>query len=101
MSEQDQSLEQVVSEIDDRIAEGDLEAAGARLDEAIESFGEAPLLLAARAEIALENEDYEECVIAADHGLGKVESGPARARLLAYKAYAKFYLDENEQARAL
>ncbi|MFU8806970.1 MAG: tetratricopeptide repeat protein, partial [Bradymonadaceae bacterium] len=59
-------------------------------------------MLVLRAEIALDAENFDECLIAARHGLKSVEEvGPERARLLALEAYANFYLDKVEEARVL
>jgi tetratricopeptide (TPR) repeat protein len=100
MAEQDMvGLDEALEAIDELVEEGDFEGALRRLDEAVEAFGPNPQLLVLRAEIALEDEDYDECLVAATDGLGRVEEGQDKARLLAIKGYAHFYLDQIEEAR--
>lgn len=103
MAEQEKAEELVeaIEAIEELVREGDLEEAETRLDAAMETYGQDPRLLVLRAEIALDGEDYEECLIAARHGLGVVEGGPERARLLALEGYGQFYLDQIEEARGL
>ncbi|MFU8802406.1 MAG: tetratricopeptide repeat protein [Bradymonadaceae bacterium] len=92
--------------IEELVVEGELDEAEERLDEAMETFGEEPRLLVLRAEIALDAEDFEECLVATRHALKNEalngeEAAPERARLLALEAYANFYLDKVEEARVL
>ncbi|MBA2664751.1 MAG: hypothetical protein H0U74_20860 [Bradymonadaceae bacterium] len=104
MSQQDPSssaseLEASLLAIEESIADGDLDEAQTQLEQALEAFGEVTPLLVHQAEIALESEQYDECVVAVDHALKRVDEPGPKARLLAYRAYAKFYLDELEEGR--
>jgi Tfp pilus assembly protein PilF len=101
------TLDEVVAEIDDLIADYELDDAKARLGEAFAEFGKLARLQILEAELALEDEAYERCVAVVDEALDEVsgdddngyEDEEARARLLAQKGYALYYLDEIEEAR--
>lgn len=93
-------LEETISKIDDLIAEGDLDGAREAIDGALQAQGSAGELLLLRAEVALESEEYGECISAVEDGLSKIEDDETAAQLLALTGYARFYLDELDQARA-
>ena len=92
-------LDEAIEAIDDHLADGELAAAEEAIKRAIDSHGQAEELLLLRAEVALESDDYEECIVAVDDALKKVDSDYARAQLLEYRGYARFYLDELDEAR--
>jgi tetratricopeptide (TPR) repeat protein len=93
------TLDEAVAEIDDLMADFELDEAKERLDEAIKEFGENARLRVLDAEIALDAEDYERCVDVVDEAVEHVESTSEVARLLALKGYALYYLDEIDLAR--
>lgn len=94
-----QTLDDVVAEIDDLIADYELDDADERLKEALEQFGRVDRLRVLEAELALEAENYDACITNIDASLGEVDDDAARARLLALRGYAQYYLDDIEDAR--
>lgn len=92
-------LDEAIETIDDRLVEGEFEAADQAVDEAIETFGDEEELLILRAEVALEAERYRECVLAVDDAVQRVDSDAANAQLLELRGYAQFYGDELDSAR--
>ncbi len=85
--------------IDELIADGELEQAEEAIDEAVAKYGDDGELLVLRAEVALESDEYEECLFAVDDALGKVDDEQVRSQLLELKGYANFYGGELEEAR--
>ena len=92
-------LEAVLDDIDEMLMEGQFDEAEAAIDEAIAEYGDVDDLLILRAESALEAEEYEECIFAVDDALEKVEDELTRGRLLESRGYAKFYVDQLDEAR--
>lgn len=93
------TVQDAIDNIDELIAQGEFEEAEEAIDEAIEAYGSTEELLVLRAEVALESEEYAECVVAVKDALGQVESDEIYGQLLAIVGYAHFYLDELEEAR--
>ncbi len=93
-----ESVDELVDRVDALVEEGELGEAEALLDEGAERFDD-PLLKVLRAQLALDAGEYDECVVAADHGLGEVEDKALRAELLEARGWAQYYLDELEEAR--
>lgn len=93
------TLDDVIAEIDDLIADGELEDASARLSEAIDEHGRVARLRVLEAEIALEDENYDDCVALVDESVEQVDDDEDRARLLAFKGYALYYDDQIDEAR--
>ena len=99
--EQEKSLENVddlVERVDDLVEEGAFEEAEEVLEAGAERFDD-PVLEVLRAQLALDAGEYEECVVAADHGLETVEDEALRAELMEARGWAQYYLDELESAR--
>lgn len=98
--EETATLETLLEEIDELIVEEQLDEAKGMIEEALKTQGDVEELLVLGAEVALESEDYEQCVRAADDAVERVDSDAARGQLLELRGYAQFYLDELESARA-
>ncbi len=96
-----EKVDEAVDGIDELIAQGEFEEADEALEGAIERFGEVEELLVLRAELALEAEEYGECVAAAEYALnnGEEYDDEVRGQLLELKGYAQFCLDDSEEAR--
>lgn len=93
-------LQTTLDAIDDLLAQGDLDAAESAVDAALESHGPSGELYVLRAEVALEKEDYTECVTSVQDALSNVDDDATRGTLLSTQGYAHFYLNELEKARA-
>lgn len=93
------TLQDEVDAIYEFIDDGDLEAADERLQGAMKTFGQDIELLIIQVEMALEDEDYEGAVVAAEQSLTKSDDGEHVARLQSIRGYAKYYLDEMDEAR--
>ncbi|MFP4599162.1 MAG: hypothetical protein ACLFVJ_12965, partial [Persicimonas sp.] len=90
------------AEIDDLLVDYELDEAEERLRDAFDEFGRLPRLRALEAEIALESDEYEECVEVVDEAVEALADDgddEIRGRLLAFKGYALYYLDEIDRAR--
>jgi tetratricopeptide (TPR) repeat protein len=93
------SLESAATAIESLVEDGDLGSAEDLLGEAIQRFGMNDSLLILQAELVLEDEDYRGAIAACKEALDKVKKDHLVAKLLAYKGYAHYYLDELEEAR--
>lgn len=85
--------------IEDALADGNVELASSTL---VGAFGEHPNaaeLNVLKAEIALEEEDYEGSLSLCDEALKSVEDLEWKARAFSCKGYASFYNDDFENAR--
>ena len=94
-----EDLDAAVVVIEDYLADGDFDQAEEALDEAIGLFGEDRALLLLRAEVALDGEEYEECLFAVESALNGVDDDYDRGQLLEMKGYAHFYLGQPQEAR--
>lgn len=94
-----EEVQKKVEEIEEFIADGELEKAEEAIDAAIEALGPKDELLILRAETALEKEEYRECLVAAEEGAKQTEDEHARGVLLTHAGYARFYLNELQDAR--
>src|SRR5690554_7983473 len=78
MSEQDagreQSLKQAVEAIEALIEEEEIDQASEQVEAGIARFGEKAALLVLKADLALDDEDYDACVAAADAAIAKLEA---------------------------
>ncbi len=94
-------IDEALEAVDELILEGQFEEADEALEAAIEAHGEHEALLMMRAELALEAEDYDECIAATDHALehSAIEDDDTRGQLLELKGYAQFCVDDSESAR--
>lgn len=111
MSEHDagseQSLEQVVEAIEALIEADEIDQAGEQLEAGLARFGAKAALLVLRADLALDDEDYDGCVEAADQAIAKLEAAGAEpdaeqlSRVLVCKGYALYGRDELHEARAV
>ena len=63
------------------------------------SFGQDIELLIIQAEMTLEDEDYDGAVVAAEQAVPKTDDGEQVARLQSIAGYAKYYLDQMDDAR--
>lgn len=116
MSEQDVgqqvSFEQAVEAVEALIAEDEIEQASQKVAAAIAEFGSKAALLVLKADLALDTEDYDACIEAADAAVAQFEAAgddtdadaeqadaDQIARALACKGYALFYRDEIDLAR--
>lgn len=93
------TIDEVIDQIDDLIADWSLDEASERLEAAYETFGQRGELRVLEAEIALEGEDYEEVVEVADEALDDIDDERLQGRLFAATGYALYYLDEVDEAR--
>ncbi len=93
------TLDEAVAEIDDLLADFEIDDADERLQAAIGQFGRVDRLRVLEAELALESEDYDGCIDAVEQSVDEVDDATARARLLALKGYAQYYLDDIDSAR--
>lgn len=109
MSEQDtgqeMSLEQVVEAIEALIDQDEIEQASQKVEAGIAQLGEKADLLVLKADLALDTEEYEACIEAADAAIAKLEKAGDEpdaeqlAHALACKAYALFASDKIDDAR--
>lgn len=83
---------------DESIAEGAFDEAEATLERAREAFGEEPELVAARAELAYERENWRECVEFVDERAGDLPE-TYRAELFGLKGYSLYYGGRDDEAR--
>lgn len=93
------ALNSVVEEIDDLMAEGDLEEAQEKLNAALKAHDRASILLVTEAQLLLELEDYQGLIDATTRSLEEVTDPEERASLLTARGYAFFYLDQVDEAR--
>lgn len=93
------TLQDEVDAIYELIDDGDLAEADARLQAAMQQFGQDPELLVIQAEMTLEEEDYEGAVVAAEQALPKTDDPEQVARLKSIEGYANYYLDKPDAAR--
>ena len=109
MSEQDagqeQSLKQAVEAIEALIEEEEIDQASEQVEAGIARFGEKAALLVLKADLALDDEDYDACVAAADAAIAKLEAAGDEAdtgqlsRALVCKGYALYGQDDLQAAR--
>src|SRR5690554_3915061 len=109
MSEQDagqeQSLEQAVEAIEALIEEEEIDQASAQVEAGIARFGDKAALLVLKADLALDDEEYDACIEAADLAIAKLEASgdePDAAQLshaLVCKGYALYGRDDLQDAR--
>ena len=94
-----EEVQEKVEAIESLIADGELDEAEEAIEEAIETFGSADPLLVLRAEVALEKEEYRECLAAVEAGLKEAKDELTQGLLLTHGGYASFYLNELQEAR--
>lgn len=93
------ALNALIDELDDLIAEGELEDAQEKLDAALAEHGRQSALLVTQAQLLLELEDYAGLVNETETSVTEVDDPEERASLLTARAYALFYLDRVDEAR--
>lgn len=94
----DDALDTVLERIDEMIEVGEIEEAEGALREALDQHGRLGALLVLQAEIAVEAEDYDGAIAAANQALEELE-GEELGRALAAKGYAYYYLDKLDRSR--
>lgn len=94
-----EALEEVVESLEGLIAEGDYDAADTGLEKAFEQYGQVGELLVVQTDLLLDSEDFAGVVGVTKQVEDSVEDNEMRARLIAARAYAHYYLDDLDASR--
>ena len=94
-------IDEIIERIDQLLEDEQMDDAVELVEAAIERHPNSITLRASRAEIAIENDDFEEGIAVIDAVLEDAEEGTERASLLNLKAYASFYMNDLDASRRL
>lgn len=94
-------IDEIIEQIDQLLEDENMDEAIELVEAAIERHPDALALRASRAEIAIENDEFEEGIAIIDAVLDQAEEGPERASLLNLKGYASFYMNDLDGSRRL
>lgn len=94
-----EGLDEALAAIQELIDAEEFDEAEEAVEQALERFGDVAELFVLRAEVALDREEYEECLFAVEDGLKRVESDEVRGQLLRLKGDALYHQDKLQEAR--
>ncbi len=96
-----EDIDEIIERFDDLVFEAKMEEARTFIERAIEVHPNAPMLRASKAELEIEEDNFEGGIAILDEVIAQTDDPFELSTLLVFKAYATYYLDELDEARQL